>query len=251
MQTNTKYIELNVVTVNRAELILPASKAASFLCEADNRGFMRQVDNYDDIYIILPWTAQRKDLKEFVKLVFEFTGALDDFRAWLDDAVVRFEAVFYYVAAAKRGSIRQLKTPNPNPNKWFNKQWPATLDFPTNMANAFLLLDTERIGPICLEVNCPLSTDDLGLLCAGIRESFPMTRLIQVAQGHEHAIDPVARNEMYLAATRLLFDVSAVPENDYHALFSRIETMHSFIVPVMRVFPEPPEMLAEGFQWGL
>lgn len=251
MQASPEYIELNIVTVNRAELILPTSKVTSFLCEADNRGFLRQVDDYDDIYIILPWTAQKRGMEEFVKLIFEFTGALDDFQAWLDDAVANFEAIFYYVAAAKRGSIWQLKKPNPNPNKWFNKQWPATLDFPTNMVNAFRLLNTERIGPICLEVNCPLSTDDLGLLCASFLESFPMTRLIQVAQGHEHAIDPAAGNEMYLATTRLLFDVSAVPENNYHALFTRIETMHSFIVPVMRVFSEPPEVLAEDFQWGL
>ena len=251
MQANTKYIELSILTVNRAELILPVSKATPFLCEADNRGFLRQVDDYDDIYIILPWTAQKKGMEEFVKLIFEFTGVLDDFQAWLDDAVARFEAIFYYVAAAKRGSIRQLKTPNPNPNKWFNKQWPVTLDFPTNMLNAFRLLNSERIGPICLEVNCPLSTDDLGLLYASFIENFPMMRLIQVAQGHEHAIDPAAGNEMYLATARLLFDVSAVPENDYHALFTWIESMHSFIVPVMRIFSEPPEMPTKGFQWGL
>jgi len=196
MQSNTKYIELNVVTVNRAELVLPTSKVTSFLCEADNRGFLRLVDDYDNVYIILPWTARKKGMEEFVKLIFEFTGALNDFQAWLDNSGTRFEAIFFYVVAAKRGSVRQLKTPNPNPNKWFNKSWPVTRNFPTNMANAFRLLNTERIGPICLEVNCPLSTDDLGHLCAGILESFPMTRLIQVAQGHEHAIDPAAGNEM-------------------------------------------------------
>lgn len=251
MQRNTDYVELSIITVNRAELILPNANLPSFVLESHKNGFLRSINDYDDVFLVLPWTAQKKSIVEFVKIVFEFSGTRRDFRAWLGNSTVGKDIIFCYVTTAKRGSIHQLKTPNPNPNKWFNKLWPVTNNYPTNLAKAFQLLRAKRIGPICLEVNCPMSTDDLGLLCTCLLEPFPMITLIEIAQGYENAIGPATGNEMNLATVRLLFDISAIHENDYPTIFTKIESMHSFIVPVMRIFTESPGQQSERFQWGL
>lgn len=56
---------------------------------------------------------------------------------------------------------------------------------------------------------------------------------------------------MNQAAARLLFGISALPETEYHAVFELIESMHSFIVPVMRILTEPAAINDKDFLWGL
>ena len=243
--------EVSVVTVNRAEVILPAPSLSAFLSESLDNGFVRRVDQYEDVFLIIPWTAKKESLVDQVKLIFEFSGEGHDFCAWLKNSAIRLGVEYQHVCVAKRGAIRARQTPDLNPGKWPNKQWPVTKDYPSNLAGAFPFLHSERIGSTCLEVNCPLSTDDLGQMCSDLLESFPLMRLVEISQGVEHAIDPAAGKEMNFATARLLFDISALPENDYLSIFTRIESIHSFIVPVMRIFTEPPEGKLKRIQWGL
>ncbi len=251
MNENFTNSKLKVVPVNRTELILPESSLSTFLLESYNNGFTRRSDSYDDVYLVLPWTAQKENLGDYVKLVFEFSGNQDDFEAWLKKAAIPFGIIFHNITTARRVSIGSVQKPGPNPNKWSNKKWPATRDYPTNLANAFRYLNSKRVGSKCLEVNCPLSTDDLGQMCASILESFPKMRLVEISQGYEHAIYSKAGTEMNLATARLLFDISDFQERDYHAIFANVESIHSFIVPVMRIFSEPSVNKLKNVQWGL
>lgn len=254
--TSENYVQLNIVEVSRAELLLPACEVLQIIDGAKRTGFSLDVDGYKDVYMTIPWCAERDDTNDRVKLIFEFSGSCESFENWLDDVSTQFQIGCSHICIAVRPSVLQLKKNNPNPNKWFNKEWPVVKNFPANIASGYSQISDNRIGTVCLEVNCALASDDIGCLCSKILDEFPDIRLNEIAQGHEHAVSPDddspgARAEMTQATARLLFDVGAIEKSEYFALFSLIESLHSFIVPVARIFEKPMNVQAKNELWGI
>ena len=235
---NKDYVQVSNHQVNRLEIVMPNGQVSTFITEIKNQNVSLEVDGYDDVYMHFPWTARREGFTEYSKLILEFIGNKDLIQSWITNNVDSFKVLSFSIAKSKRGKITLTDKKNPNPVKWFNTTWPVTPNYSANLAGAYKFLSNEKMAASNknLEVNLPLSTDDLSFFLTKLTDFFPNLKLIEVSPGYEHAFDIANELEFNFPTVRLVFNASEISPESHKLIFEIIEYFHSYKVPVMRFF---------------